>query len=310
VSTTSRKIEKPGRELFGDAGMTTIMMDLQADFAALCATFLTQAGFTPPTGSEEIILAYLTVRHRRVDRRPRRVHKTSYVVPPELAAGEAAFLADVSAGADLQPYQSLRIDRPNVKDGMLNDFGIHHFHLGIGPHPTNPKFKERTEPVMFAFVQPDDLYALGCFPHGAWTQQALLDLIYAEWPQLLEPYRMKGVVALAREFTDGELATLRANNVNAMTTRPDGTVHFAPGGGHATDGTPMAVSMELMHLQRSLADLERQIRPLVAHAIVEGRVSAPAYIRLTYRGGDAFAVVNGGPAEVPLEGIRRPAPLA
>jgi len=61
-----------------------IIIDLYADFASNCATALVSAGYVAPTGSaEEIIRAYVNVRHRRVPVRPRTVHKASYIVPTE-----------------------------------------------------------------------------------------------------------------------------------------------------------------------------------------------------------------------------------
>lgn len=131
-----------------------ISMDLHADFAALCASELQAAGYTPPAGSNaEIIRAYANVRHRRVPQRPRKVHKAAYTVPAALVAGEQAFLAKVEAGDDLRPYQSTRLEKTNFDDGLLNDFGIQHFHLAIVPYSKKPGFMDRTEPVLFALVK-------------------------------------------------------------------------------------------------------------------------------------------------------------
>lgn len=61
----------------------------------------------PYTGSvEEIIRAYANVKHRRVPKQPRKVHKATYSVPSNLASGEQAFLTAVEVGDDLRPYQS------------------------------------------------------------------------------------------------------------------------------------------------------------------------------------------------------------
>ncbi len=111
--------------------------------------------------------------------RPRRLHKATYAVPAHLVPGEQAFLSAVAAGADLLPHQSTRLETADFNDGMLNDFGIQHFHLGIGQHPTKHGFMARTEPVLFALVRDDDFYSLGCYAHGAWSETILLDLIHA-----------------------------------------------------------------------------------------------------------------------------------
>jgi hypothetical protein len=57
------------------------------------------------------------------------------MVPARLAAGEQAFLTAVVAGDNLRPYQNTRLAKADFDDGLLNDFGIQHFHLGTAPHP-------------------------------------------------------------------------------------------------------------------------------------------------------------------------------
>ena len=211
---------------------TVIAMDLHADFASTCAKALHAAGYTPPTGlAAEIIRLYCNVRHRRVAQRPRKVHRAVYTVPPKLVAGERLFLTAVAAGADLRPYQSKKLEKADFNDGMLNDFGIQHFHLGATPHPTKPGFMVRTEPVLFAMVREDDFYSLGCHAHGVWSQTGLLDLIHATWPHVIAanspnsalsvPTGAPGtkVVGLRHNYTDAEIATLRKAGITVIGQR-------------------------------------------------------------------------------------------
>lgn len=229
---------------------TNIVMDLYADFAAACSKELQAAGYTPPGGTTaDLIRAYANVKHRRVSVRPRKVHKASYSVPSPLAAGEQAFLAAVAAGDDLLPHQSTRLEDHAFDDGMLNDFGIHHFHLGTVPYARNPKFRDRRDPLLFAVVRPDDLYVIGYYKHQEWAKRDLLDVIHAMWPDLLAA-AIPGIAPQPLGFnaSDADIKNFRKAAINPITQRPDGTPHVSPGGGAALDGTSARVEIGRAHV--------------------------------------------------------------
>lgn len=289
---------------------TDVVIDLHADFASACAKELQASGYAMPAGpAAEIIRSYANVRHRRVPTRPRRVHKANYAVPADLIAGERLFLAAVAAGADLRPYQSTRLEKADFNDGMLNDFGIQHFHLGEGPHPSKPGFMARTEPVLFALVRDDDLYSLGCYAHGAWSLTSLLDLIHATWPHVIassspvgssEPSGMK-VLGLRHNYNDSEVETLRKAGINAITQRPDGTIHVGPGGGVTTNGKSGKVAREVAAIKSLCDRLERDLRAALAPMLASGALAVPVTLRLEQRGPDTFVVIDGSRGEFNLD---------
>jgi hypothetical protein len=300
----------PANQLRRNAHMNTdIVMDFHADFASACAKELQAAGYTPLTGpAAEIIRSYANVRHRRVSQRPRRVNKANYTAPAHLLAGEQSFLAAVAAGADLRAYQSTKLEKPDFNDGMLNDFGIQHFHLGTGPHPSKPSFMARTEPVLFALVREDDFYSLGCYAHGAWSQTILLDLIHATWPQLIASCSPDGsanalgmkILGLAHNYTDAEVDTLRKAGINALTQRPDGTIHVGPGGGVTTSGKSGKVAREVAAIKAQCNQVESELKGKLAPMLASGAVTPPVTLRLEQRGTDTFAVVDAGRGEFNL----------
>lgn len=275
--------------------MPNIQMDLRADLARFCATALTNAGYGATLSpGEDALKAYLNVLHRRVPVRPRRVHKPfGYAVdPPELLLGEQGFVAAARAGDDLRPYQSIGLTKPTGSDQMLNDFGIQHFHLGVGPHASKPMFKARTGPLLFALVAPDDLYCIGVFPHGAWSQQRMLDMLYAEWPHTLERFAVRNTIALAQTVTDDDRTEMRKANINSPTQRPDGTIHMNPGGGATLTGGSVSVMMALNKLQRTINDLEKRIREHLERSIAAGDLAEPVTVSLEFDKSEARAVVD------------------
>lgn len=288
---------------------TDVIIDLHADFASACAKELQAAGYAMPAGpAAEIIRSYANVRHRRVPQRPRRVHKASYIVPADLIAGEGLFLTAVAAGADLRPYQSTRLEKADFNDGMLNDFGIQHFHLGEGPHPSKPGFMARTEPVLFALVRDDDFYSLGCYAHGAWSLTSLLDLIHATWPRVIASSSLVGsaeasgmkILGLAHNYTDAGVEMLRKAGINALTQRPDGMIHVGPGGGVTTNGKSGKVAREVAAIKGLCDRLERDLRATLSPMLASGALAPPVTLRLQQRGPDTFAVIDGSREEFDL----------
>lgn len=292
---------------------TNPIMDLYTDFAAACATQLRAAGYVSPIGpAAEIIRSYINVRHRRVSARPRVVYKAPYLTPSHLVAGERTLLAAVTAGADLRPYQSTKLDKADFDDGMLNDFGIQHFHLGTGPHPTKPNFIARTEPVLFALVRDNDFYSLGCYAHGAWSQTSLLDLIHKMWPHLIAssspndragvsavPSSMK-VLGLRHKYTDAEVEKLRKVGINALTQRPDGTIHIGPGGGFTCNGKSGKVALDVANIKRLCDRVENDLTTLLTPMLAAGDLIPPVTLHLEQRDADTFAVVDHGRGEFDL----------
>lgn len=268
------------------------MIDLFSDFAQSCARELRIAGYDPPLGaSSDSIRAYANVRHRRVPIRPRKVHKAAYSVPSHLTEKEKSFLAAVTEGADLRPYQSTKLERHDFNDGMLNDFGIHHFHLGIDPHPTKVGFKERSDPVLFAIVREEDFYVLGCFPHRAWHQQSLLDVAYSNWPILFASVVPNDAqMQLSYSPTDADIKKLRKHYINTLTKRPEGTVTFSLGGGLASDNGSAMVTRDINGIKRLCIKWERIVNEEIAKLKESGELSAPVTLRLDQRGSEAFVV--------------------
>jgi hypothetical protein len=70
--------------------------DFIRDVALRCAAQLAAAGYTYPSGDDrELIRTYVSVKNRRIQTRPRKVHKEPYSVPEHLVIGEQQLLARI-----------------------------------------------------------------------------------------------------------------------------------------------------------------------------------------------------------------------
>lgn len=291
----------------GERGMT-LDINFTRDVAARCVQRLTEAGYAPqPTDDDDAIYTYCGVRHRRVRPRPRRVHKAAYTVPPDRVDGERQLLEKVTAGGDLWPHQSRQMGKLTFEDGMLNDYGIQHFHLGTTPDPKHPNLIAGTKELLFAVVKEDDFHVIGIYDHSAWSKQALLDVIHATWPKLSEPYTIKGgsgmeVRGLRRNYTDAETAELRKHGINTLVQRADGGIQIGMGGGVSTAGTSVAVRRETDKFLVAIEEVQEQVTATLAPRVASGDIPADAAVRLVWDGDATYAVPEPPVVKVNLTG--------
>lgn len=209
--------------------------DFISDWHQLLADDLTARGYTVATGHDvhAVTRMHLNVGRRRIEPASRTVHRASSMAcPPDLLPGLEALLAKVARGEDVNPHQSKFLLDGEYKDSLLNDWGIHHFHLGTAVDRRG--LIERTGPLLFARVDGTEFYAIGVLPHGSWTDRALLEVLHAEWPDSIRRHRLIGMsVEPIDEATHQEF---RKAGLVVMVTLADGTTYAPLGGGYATSG--------------------------------------------------------------------------
>lgn len=143
-----------------------------------------------------LLIEYFTWRHRLVSRRRRRVHR-SKALERYLRSATArqrtevkGVLTEIADGVDLTSRLSTRITdgfRPGLasqprrdQDLMLNDWGVHHLHLGAAF--AEGRFVTRTGDLLYVAFTEQDAYAIGVFTHADWANYAVLNIIADEWP--------------------------------------------------------------------------------------------------------------------------------
>ncbi len=240
-------------------------MDFASDIAAQCKRILIASGCRDiPKDNEQLIVAYCEMRLRRVASQARDVEVSgAFSVPPHLAKGVRILFDKVEHGDDIWPHQSRKILSTKGRDGMLYDFGVHHFHLGVAPDPKHPNLVQGTPELLFACVTPKRFYAIGIFDHESWTDLEVLDIAHRNWPELLDPFRLRGIKGPGRgnRLSNTEVASIRGHGANAGYTSVDGLDQFGPpGGGQTTASTSFRARLEadrLIHHARSLELLVR-----------------------------------------------------
>lgn len=275
----------------------TLQINFVRDVAAECLTKLSTAGYVfQPSDDEDAILTYVSIHHRRVRPTPRRVYKASYAVPSHLQVGEQQLLEKVAAGGDLWPHQSRKIIKVGVEDGMLNDYGIQHFHLGTTPDPKHPSLIKGTKELLFAVVKDNAFYALGIFDH-TWTNRQLFEVIQSNWPEILAPYALSGgphmkILGLSHNYNDEEAALMRSAGINVLQQREDGTVHMGMGGGISANGKSVTVRRDTDRIIVTAQNIENEVNKYLEEKIKAGELPNNSDVRLVFDGSSTFAVTN------------------
>ncbi|MDB4969426.1 MAG: hypothetical protein JWN44_5115 [Myxococcales bacterium] len=202
-----------------------------------------------------ICVKYYNVRKRRIHPLKRRVIRSPELRAMNLSDDQLAALdrieADSRAGADLTAYLSRRIRQLSYNDALLNDWGIHHLHLGAPAQP----FVERSHEVLFARVHGDALYFITIMKHGPgydpWVEHELIEILHRNWPESIEPSRVRFAQPAGPPPTADTRKKMRAAGITIATTTKDGTLYITPGGGYVSSGDSQdAVRLANMLLAR------------------------------------------------------------
>jgi len=171
---------------------------------------------------------------------PRKVEiATGFTCPVEHLNGYKKIISEIESGTDLMPRCSRQqTNKSGYTDRMLLDWEIYHLHLGTEKikKGKNKGLIQGHKEVLFVFITNEVAYIIGVFDHSSWAKQEVLQIVYDNWPHLLEEWKLRNVVDLAREVTDEGRKILRNGNVNSP-VKIGNHVYLGPGGGITSVGT-------------------------------------------------------------------------
>lgn len=238
-----------------------VKADFQSDWIAILRRRLTAWGYTVESSlsQEAVSFRFFNVWRRLVFPIPRTVLVSmEFTCPPELQSGLDAVMQKIEQGIDIKPHLSVNIVQPDYHDALLNDWGIHHLHLGTEINAAG--FVERTGPVLFVRFDTTNAYLIDVMGHGSWTRQNLVRIIHRNWPESISRYRMSSTLALAQSLSDDDFRRLRRGHVQSFVEVEPGVVYALLGGGYSTSGMSFeVVSMSDRYFMR-IRQLETQLR--------------------------------------------------
>lgn len=169
-------------------------------------------------------------------------HRRKVNISKELLAGPvltsrqrnfAIFRAKIENGDQLWPHLSRKIENVLDLDLLLNDWGIHHFHLSETVDPdgfvSRPRVRGQEEPLLFAIFKQSDAYLLDFGKHGDWYDDRFPKIAHYNWAnarlyffvpgmKLLDPNKPGEKVEITTEMRK----RLRNSRINTGIEIPEG----------------------------------------------------------------------------------------
>lgn len=230
-----------------------ILVDLDRDYLEWLREKLQEMAVPLPanvTELAEVSYVYWNARKRYIPPRPRAVHLArEFRMPAEKEDNEGAtkLRRMFEAGTNVNPFLSRYAKKPAALpkkgekpkanpfyDGLLNEWGIQHFHWDDGTDTSKP----RSSQMLFAIVNPNDVYFIDVLAHGHWSKQDLVERVHLNWPSLLKhrELRRQDKVPGSERLTDEQVSALRRKGYSTVYTARDGTAYLPPGGGQVSAG--------------------------------------------------------------------------
>lgn len=245
--------------------LKNIEFNFENDWKKYALDYIKKQGYPKPESDDlnTILYCYHSLKRRIILQKPRKVVEAkNFSCPANVLAGYELLKQNIEQGSNLNPYLSRKSVKLNFEDGMFNDWGIQHFHLGT---KIDKKINliEGTSELLFAIVTSDTVYCIGIYEHGDWSKQELISIIEENWYVLIEPYQIKGMIDIEYESSDDEIFLLRKNSINTPIKTKSGNIYFGAGGGmNAAGGSADAmlnVIDTLKHIQQLNQIFEQKI---------------------------------------------------
>jgi hypothetical protein len=215
---------------------------------------------------------------RRIAPQPRALMVADdFVCPPELESGWYALREKVREGFDLNPHLSKRHASLLNPDGLLAEWGVHHFHLGITPDSRDPNFVSRTGPLLYALVTDQVFCAINVYSHSSFENCNVLEGIHRNWPEFIARYRVNGTTGFS--LTAEQRRTVRKKNANVHIATLDGTVYTSIGGVVMASGVKFEAVQQadycILQIQGLQTTIEQKLDEILPALKQNGYVDEP-----------------------------------
>lgn len=250
------------------------MARLQANFVSdlldIARQRLTEEWGTEATRvpDEHILISFFDSLRRRPIVRPRTIWGADdFHCPDELAHGWEVLRKKILSGNDFSPHLGREHSLLTNQDGLLNEWGVHHLHLGTRPHFKDPAYMSRTGPLLLALITDNDFYAINVYPHRTWETTSIVESLHRNWPHVIRGHRINGIQG--EILTDEERRKLRRSNVNTLITMNDGVVYGPIGGGVASSGVAVEAVIRAARLSEGVKRLQAAVQEQLGAFIPE-----------------------------------------
>jgi hypothetical protein len=246
-----------------------LIADFRADLNSMARQYLDEHAPEDMIADNEVLIRYFDSLRRWPVPQPRKLHIAhDFHCPDEVKVGWDVLRAKVTRGESILPHLSMRHSSLANLDGLLNDWGVHHLHLGTKPHAKDARYVRRTKRVLLALITEEDFYAINVLPsHGGWEAKDIIESLHRNWPCCLASYKIGGI--RADDLDDVSRRQLRRSNIGTFTCVSDGTTYGAIGGGVVSSGVSFIAvrraAQALQEVKRLQTMVQNQIEKFLAY---------------------------------------------
>lgn len=228
------------------------------------------------------IHTYLDFQYRLVKPKPREiVYSKEFICIEKLREGLKLLEYKIKNGISLFPHLSRQIFNATIQDGMLFDWGIHHFHLGTEPDTKRKGLIKGTKEIVYAIVKEEKIYFIIIDEHNRWARKDILLIVKKNFSHLIEQYKMEGILGLSQSYTEKEHEKLRRAGASLI-TEIDGEYYFSPGGGINTAGgsmTSITKIQQLIYWYEKAEEIIKEYTLKQIEPLVEQNIKLPEKIK-------------------------------
>lgn len=188
-----------------------MILNLQKDYKKIMLERIKNSNLILPQNFSEdrLIIHYFSYLRKKSFGGPHKIYRSSnFSCPPECKKGFTKLEEIIRYGGDITPYFNRTASDLSKYDDLFSDWGILHFHLGDefikGEHLVN-----RGDPVLFAYLHDDNVYFIDIYKHGHWTDFNVIQTMYDNWSEILEPFIIPEAISVNNAVTPLELKKSR-----------------------------------------------------------------------------------------------------
>ncbi|WP_298808877.1 hypothetical protein [uncultured Psychrobacter sp.] len=246
-------------------------IDLFQDWKDILKEDLEKSGYNLSNIEEKNIpILYFNVKNRTIEEKHRTVNVSKeFKCPRELKEGWQFLKGHIESGNLLNAHLSKRVRKVRSKDTMLDNWGVHHFHLGEN---MDDEFVKQGNPLVFAVVREHVFYAIGIFKHGDWAKQEIVEIIHNNWPYIVKDYKTEGMDG--DSYSEQEIKNLNENGLNILIKVKDGTVYSPMGGGRSLSGYNVKATYFQIATEKLLRDIESRIQEQLKNSEYDFKIKA------------------------------------
>ena len=273
-------------------------IDLVEDYKDISYKILTDKGYEN-VDHDIADLQYFDIANKTVKAIPRKTaFSKQFVCPKGYENALNQFEKMIINGKDLTPHMSKKLYFADEKDKLFYDWGIHHFHLTSQYNPDG--MAKRSDYLIFAYITNDTFYFIQTYKHKekyVFSKQEMIRIIDANWPKLLDLYRIRNA-SLTQSISDSEYNALRDANVCTFVEIDGNQLITSVGGGYMSNGVSGRALRTSDHWKRVFIDLQSLIvknAEIILNTVNE-YISGNGYIMsiklLYYKGDKHFTLIE------------------